>query len=540
MEEEIDLRKYLVPLLRRWRLIVFTPLLMMVVALLFLTFVSPAPFEAVATVAIVRWQTDISLDPNFRTVSDQDLPNAALYYRSDTRRNALARLVRSGTIAERVIVQLGERLPPDDRNATRLLSAVKGEVADNSDLLLVRARHSDPQVAAAIATTWAREYEHYVNDVYSAKPALSAAVQIELDRTRQDYQQAQQQLEQFIADNKIDVLTRQITMTEQLVNNLQQETIRTLSAAIEQRLRLHTVLIDQYLNAQHTATASLISKEVETRTALLADQYAAQIELERLIETARAFRAHIAAGGDASASSSALALILLKAQIFTDRKALPGTFQLNLDENGKSPTAAEYISDLDALIESLEQRRAQVLLDIDHAKHQLLAIQPLSPDLQRGDNPLQQAAAQQLDSLLDLDGLENVIPDAEKTALTAKIDAEAAKLATLRSTMEHEKARELELTQKRDLAWQTYTTMARKQTEVSIADTVQGGEVHMADGATVPDRRAFSLSYSILLAGALGVPLGCVLALLASVWASLRPWASQSAGFPPPERRSSH
>jgi uncharacterized protein involved in exopolysaccharide biosynthesis len=536
IEEEIDLRKYLVPFLRRWRLILLIPFVLMA-ATLFVLFVRPPPFEATATVAIVRWQTDVNLDPKIRTISDQDLASSTLYYRSDTRRNALAGLIHSGTLAERVLAQIGERLPPDENNPAALLAAIDGEVASNSDLLLIRAHNNDPHLAALIATTWATEYIRYVNDIYSAKPTLSSGVQAELERTHQAYLQTQQQLEAFMGENRIDSLTRQISMTEQLVTDMQQQTVHTLSSAIEQRLKLRATLMEQYLNAQRIAASSAIGKEIETRAAVLADDYAAQIELERLIQTTRAFRAQVAAGGEASARSSQLALILLKAQIFTDRKNLPTTFQLVLEQGGEQPSAASYLADLDSLLGVLEQRRSDLHVDIQRMRQELLTLQPLPSALPQEQNPLQQAAAHQLDKLLDLDGLDDLVPEAQKTALLAKIDDQVTKLTTMRGALERERARERQLLEQRDRTWETYTTIARKQTEVAIADTLQGSEVQLADTAIVPERRAFSLGSRLTLAVLIGLPLGCLLALAVTLSAWFRSQPAPSGRSAKPERR---
>jgi len=523
MEDEIDLGKYVKALIRRWRVILLMPLVLALAALVMFKFVRPAPFEAVATVAIVKWQADVTLDPNFRTLSDQDLNNAGFYARADARRNALAGLVTSGTLAERVVARMGDRLPVADRQPTRLLAMVAGDADGKSDLLRIRVRHSDPQVAAELATTWATEYEQYVNDIYSSKPSLSAAVLAELDRTQHAYQQSQQQLELFMAGNRIESLTRQITMTQQIVRDLQQETLAALSTTIQQRLKLRAALIEQYLTAQHAAQSAVISKEVEARTTMLADQYAAQVELERLIGRAQAFRAQLAAGGAASAASSELALILLKAQVFTDQKSMPTTFQLTLGAASGQHSQAAYLADLDALIMVLEQRRAEIARAIDTAKQELLAVQTLPATDRRATSPVQKAAAEQLAQLLDLDGLENLVPKAEQSALVAKIDEQAAKLAALRSALEREQAHERQLTQQRDLAWETYMTVARKQSEVDITNTVQGSEVHMVDAAIVPQRRAYSALVGVLLACALGVLAGVVLALVADAAIGRRP-----------------
>ncbi|HAJ34948.1 MAG TPA: hypothetical protein DCL15_04545, partial [Chloroflexi bacterium] len=74
MDDEIDLRKYLDILIKRWREIIVITIAVVVVAaatVLILRFVQAPTYEADANVAIVRTQTQVNLDERFTTSSGE-------------------------------------------------------------------------------------------------------------------------------------------------------------------------------------------------------------------------------------------------------------------------------------------------------------------------------------------------------------------------------------------------------------------------------------------------------------------------------------
>ena len=118
-DDEIDLRKYLDILVKRWREIVIVTLavvLLAVAAVLTLRFVETPMYEADSNVAIVRTQTQVTFDDRFTTSSDQ-MTNADI----TSRRAALLGLVYNGAIAERVIAELGDLLVRISRMGLTLL-----------------------------------------------------------------------------------------------------------------------------------------------------------------------------------------------------------------------------------------------------------------------------------------------------------------------------------------------------------------------------------------------------------------------------------
>ncbi len=89
-----------------------------------------------------------------------------------------------------------------------------------------------------------------------------------------------------------------------------------------------------------------------------------------------------------------------------------------------------------------------------------------------------------------------------------------------------EKAQEVhkqsELTQARDLAGEAYTTLARKQTEVTISSSIKGSEVRFASPSAVPDTRSISRALLLLAAAIVGLVFGVVVAALVQVFRPIR------------------
>ena len=124
--DEIDLTRYFGVLRRRWLEIVLVTvgvIVLTAVGVLLYRQVTPPVYEANATAAIVRTSTDVRFDERFTTSSDQ--PNLDV----NSRRAALVALVKSGSIAQQVIDELGDQLPLKLQSPARLLNAVTAEMA---------------------------------------------------------------------------------------------------------------------------------------------------------------------------------------------------------------------------------------------------------------------------------------------------------------------------------------------------------------------------------------------------------------------------
>lgn len=425
IEEKFDLRPYINILVRRRRLIYSMTLLFTLIGLIS-AIVLPSGFEAKAQIAVVKSKTEVAFGSTLNTVSDEDLASAgaAQVLDAQARRSAFEGLVKNATIATNVITQLGDQLTEAQHNPSILLSQVSAEIVNKGDLINITVSDSDPVRAAAIANSWATEYELLVNKLYSGAPTtLSNEVGKELTRARDTYVQAQAAVEDFILNNKLDELTRLIDEKKLVLDQLQSGKSTAVSAIIDEQIKAQQQIINAYYNSQSASKLLLFNKqqdakramlsayidaEVQNRlaafnrdrnirldafntyvsaelngklavvneqitekTSTLSRYYAEKTTVARLLDNARTMRAQIVEGGNAAAASNTLALLLLKSQAFTSGQELPTNLQLQVPSQG-STSADSQIADLDAVIVVLEERQRTVEQNVQDLSRELL------------------------------------------------------------------------------------------------------------------------------------------------------------------------
>ncbi|MCL4826860.1 MAG: hypothetical protein KJZ95_05795 [Caldilinea sp.] len=346
MDDEIDLRKYIDILIKRWREIVLLTALVVAVAtagVLVVRFTQAPVYQADASVAIVRTQTEVNFDDRFTISSGQ--PGAADV---NSRRSALLGLVHSGSIAERVAEELYDQLDRQYQEPASLLEqidarlGVDGARNAQSDLIVISARADTPATAAAIANAWARHYVLEVNRIYGQVPdEMIASVQAELDQAQRAYDDAQRALEQFLATSQLNALQREVQETQQAIAALQNANSSALSGYIDEILRSYRRIVAAYLDAQTDAQLIGFQREQERQRQLL-DAYMAaynsatidafdtqrqrDARLLRLyydqwlrsaaaLSAARVLQAGLADGGEGAVASTAAALQLLRLQL---------------------------------------------------------------------------------------------------------------------------------------------------------------------------------------------------------------------------------
>jgi len=201
-----------------------------------------------------------------------------------------------------------------------------------------------------------------------------------------------------------------------------------------------------------------LTREIGAKQNTLADYYSTKRVIDRLIADARALRdqSRQAASSSPTGMGNSLSIMLLQASAFTLLSPeLPVELQLAFDERaGLEGSAEEQAQNLDALLSILEARREEVQSLI-------------------GQGTLQQEILQ------------------------------------LQEQLERERARKQELTSARDLAWETYNTLARKEAEVGVASQVTDTEVRFAVSAVEPKEPvAPKKKLNIAIAGMLGLMVG--------------------------------
>lgn len=398
-EDEIDLREYVDVLRRRWLLVLGIPAVAVVVAAILSFFVLPPEYEATAGVVVLKARTEVEFAPNIRTDLGQDVD-------IQSRREALQTLVTSRTLAAQIIEQLGDRLPADQRRVDALLDSVSSTL--NGDLLTIKVTNKDPDLAAEIANAWVDTYTTYVNPLFSDVAQRPETLAPQVQDAEQTYQDAEQTLVQFLADNQIERLQRDVNDLQQRVNK----------------------------------------------------RYGDLRELDNLIDDAGALRTQLERGSASSISTTfgnSLAAVFLRARTFTVQSDAQLNTQLQLDPAAwaNSPQdAASWQRELEALLSTLESRR--------EALAQLVQ-----------DNQWEE------------------------------------RLLSLQSDLERQRAREKELTDARDLTWDTFTSLRRKYAEVKVATEAPDLQVSTAMHAGVPEQPVGPRKLlNVVLAGALGLMVG--------------------------------
>ena len=118
--------------------------------------------------------------------------------------------------------------------------------------------------------------------------------------------------------------------------------------------------------------------------------------------------------------------------------------------------------------------------------------------------------------LLQLRGFEDLPGySVAGTALSLAIETLDQETNELEAELENEQAIRQGLVRARDLGWETYSTLARKATEVDIASEVQGTEVRLAVPAVEPLSRIYPrVKLNVMLAAIAGLVLATMAAFV--------------------------
>lgn len=213
-EMELDLSKY-VDVLRRWlSLLIAGPLLAGTIALA-VSFLLPSVYEAEADVASVKSFSQISLSPDYKTLSEAQLTQGLDVA---ARQKALVAIARGNEIASAVIAELGTGLLPEERDVAKLVATVN--VSADGDLIRIKVQNKDPQKAVRIADSWATIYAGRVNQLYTESPTSLDQVQAQASAAWQNYQAAESAFNQFIGVSQIDAISREIAARQNTINDL--------------------------------------------------------------------------------------------------------------------------------------------------------------------------------------------------------------------------------------------------------------------------------------------------------------------------------
>ena len=593
-EIKIDLGKYIETLVRQWQWIAASALGLGILALAFsllINLASPS-YRAVALVASARTVSNVNFGSAITSQSETDLAAAATagaqyLYDRKARLQSFVSLVQNGAVAEQVLEELGPKLnnkKGEPTTAAELLRMVSADLVPETDTIQISVTYGDPVIAAEIANAWGQAYVQRINELYGGSSSGTSylATEAQTTQAKTDYEKAQAALDDFIAHNKIDEYTRQIeeikvvvislrgarsTATSTIINervgadqqvivDLYKNQAANQLLALQQDQEARRQLITAYMTALNQGRQAVFNQQAQDRLARLDKAYSDSRQVGLFLDNAVSMRAAVNAGGDAAARSNALALTLLKTQIYA---AFPGTNTLqiqNLPETLGSTigtvNAAGMVADLNALISTLKTRQTELndliatlsseiqkgedfkFLDNSLESSGALAqtIQDRYPELfEMGDlsalsltvvekgNPLATEALQRSQALLELKGLEDLVNfSVAGTPIEKTIEENEQKIRDLNALISSESSTQTVLTRTRDLAWQTYSALATKATEMSVAAQTTGIEVVFASPATPPDKKVIHSTVNAAVATGVGLLIGVIVAYAYEFW----------------------
>ncbi|MFN2203867.1 MAG: hypothetical protein ACK2UO_21910, partial [Caldilineaceae bacterium] len=576
-DDEIDLSQYLDVLIAWWKeilLIAFATAALAVAALLVLDSLSAPAYTASADVVIARLASEITLDERVQTVMEDSGSGTT----TDSHRAALVALGHSGEIAGSVADELGDLLSEQQRDPSTLLKMVEVSLPtaqDNrtpSNLIRVEATADSPELASMIANSWAQQFVQKVNTVYGqVPPDVLDSLRTELSSADDSYQEAQRNLEAFTAESQVDTLSRQITEQQDMRTALQTGRSDALALLVNEDQSARRELLQALTTAQLDAHLDVFSEQVQARTADLSQLYTARNATQQQLDQARNLQEQIAAGGDAAVNTNAIALQLLKAQVFASIQSpvlapvqiqgeapqnaqigtesrLPADLQLNVDASSPA-SAEEQQQDVTALVDMLEQYLQDLDGRISEASQALLSGEgyafldtldagslgitgnvaagsevggAVGSDGEADSSTVDSAILRNYEALFDLGSL---LALSQAGALEGTDGAQQKQMLQLdqsiqrlRSRLAAEQSREKYLTQQRDLAWNTFDALSNKAAQMRMELSAANRQVRMGSFAIPPNEPIEGRSIVMMggLAFAFGLLLGVFVAFLSN------------------------
>jgi polysaccharide biosynthesis transport protein len=207
-DEEIDLRPYLQSLIQRWWLILLIAAFAAIAALA-ISLLLPRKYEAAAMLLLTRSRTTLSLAEQFPTVNEP----------ADTasRMSAILAIVQSDSIAQTIFQGVKTRLPKNIKTLQDFKELMS--VSSQGDALLFSATSESPTLAAEIANAWANQAALAVNQAYRGEQPL-ADIQNQSVEAQKQYQEAQANLEAFLQNSQVDVLSKKVQESQAVFDKL--------------------------------------------------------------------------------------------------------------------------------------------------------------------------------------------------------------------------------------------------------------------------------------------------------------------------------
>lgn len=399
-EEEIDLRAYVLVLLKYWKWIIGATVIAAVVALV-VSFLLPPTYEATALVAVTKPRYVMQFDPRIEAVND-----------IQPAYKAYPKLASGDEVLQELLTRLNPR-PEEIETLRELKELVQAKSGTDPSLVLLTVRFKDPEEAARIVNLWAEIFVRRANEIYGTEgQSRLQFYQQQVQRAEAELRAAEEALVAFQARNQESVLEHQLGSRRQMHADY----------LADQRQIAYIIQDIRGLREQ-------LSRQPSEQTVSLADQ------LTALLLEIKAFNAHASA---------------------------PMQLQVDSAASLSEKSLTEQIAFLDQLVQVLEEKSAEIDDRLTALEPEILALQ---------------------------EQLQEIYTEKDRLARA------------------------------RDVARETYMTLARKVEEARIAAEENAGEARIASRAAVPEKPASPRKLlNTAVAGVLGLMLSVFGAFVTEWW----------------------
>lgn len=505
MEEEIDLREYILVLINNWYWIAGFSLLAALAALAFTAFQTRV-YEARANVIILASRTTISLEPRIQTEVEQ--------LEARSYQQTLINLVTSSDVAADVLLQVEDLLEPEQRTVLSLLRKVEAE--NIGDVIVIAVTDRDPEKAAQIANVWATSFERYVNRLLNEGTVLVSEVETQLVQATEEYRVAQINWETFLQENTISVLERELNIKQERAEALKNSELGLLARELDIIREENNILRNEDVELERLPV-QFYNLRLNNQRELLDHKYGELRQIEVWLEDAVTLRDQLESPGDSYGArlGDTLALVFLRSTVLASSASSP--VRIDLDP-ATLPDESVALSDANDLIDILEARRERTQVEIDDLEADLLATEV---DITFNDDPAEidsLVESRDKDLLLQVSA-ERWYPRWEEleTAITT-LDQD---INDLQAEIEAQRAQRRELLNVRDLTWENFTAVNRKFAEVRLDAQITDSQVRVASSAVVPQNPTGPRRlYVIAAGGAIGLFLSTFAVFAWEYWRS--------------------
>ena len=314
-EDEIDLRRYVEVMLRRWYWIVGCAVAAALAAFAVSSLMAPT-YDASSVVIVTEPRYQMQFEPRFETV-DQWRPAYQVF----------PELAVSDGVLE-AVVRAYDPSPAAEIESWRL-SAMKGmaEATSQGDPSLVKLTVSNrsPQDAAALANVWAEELAVWVNAIYGDGGHDMAFFEVQAAQAEETLEGVEEALIAFQARDR----------------------------------------------------ASIVSAQLQSRRSTQSGYLADQRRIASLIHDIEGLRVQLAQGGDAQPATVAdeLTSLFLQVKAFNTEAATPIQLQVTNPESLSQRSRGEQALFLADLVETLEARSTTIEALLAELEPEILALQ---------------------------------------------------------------------------------------------------------------------------------------------------------------------